>query len=102
MNKLDDKLYNISNQENLQNIILKNNMSKNQLEKLKIGIKKRFKNINNSKKMNNNKISSSYSKTHNNFYNPKDINKNNININPINFIHYQNNQINSNYYINNY
>ena len=103
----ENPLYCLSNQnqENIKNINLKKkgsrnfyrvnlnqNLSKNQLKKVKIGIKKGILKFNNNIQLTN-------SKAQNNVHNSKD-SKNNINA--INLINYQNNQINSNFYINNY
>ena len=101
-------LINISNQQYIKSMknINKNskktnlykNMSKNQLEKLKLDIKKGMKLIsnNNAKKNKNIKQNYYYSNTNNNVYNP---NTSNL-INPKNILNYQNNQINTNYYTN--
>ena len=104
----ETSLINISNQpyiksmknvnKNSKKINLYKNMSKNQLEKLKIDIKKGMKLIsnNNVKKNKNIKQNYYYSNTNNTVYNP---NTSNV-INPKNIPNYQNNQIKTNYYSN--
>ena len=103
-NQHKPKNVNIINKNNNGNtkINLYKNMSKNQLEKLKIGIKKRLKKTNyNNLSENKNNIKLKYPNTQYNFYN-SNISNNNINNNINNLVNYQNNKINSNYFSNNY
>ena len=114
-NDKHNKIKNILNQDKPKNeyIINKNNngntkinlcknMSKSQLEKLRVGVKKRLKKLNcNNLSENKNNIKLKYPNTHYNFYN-SNISNNNINNNINNLVNNQNNKINSNHFTNNY